>query len=323
MTESTSAASAAPASTTITSSNPASSSAENTKASTASSAEEKSSSSDNKEQSKQASTEKKIEEVKKNLKKYKIKVDKEEIEESLDLDNEEEVKKHLQLSKVAQKRMNEKAALEKEVAQFFQLLKDDPEAVLSDKRIGVDVKQFAAKILEDEIKKAQKTPEQLEQEALKKKLKEYESNDEKRQKQEKDREFDELKKHESVKYEQQVDDALKTANLPKTSYVVDKITNYMLTALKHNVNDIQPKDVMDLVKQDMEKDIRSFFEAAPTNVIKAILGDNILGKIAQDNIGKAGEVMSTKNIAADVGNLGSSNEAPSKKIKLRDFLGKV
>lgn len=113
-----------------------------------------------------------VKEAEKALKrKIKLKIDGEESEEEIDLSNDDELRKHLQMSKVAQKRMSEKAQLEKEIREFVDLLKKDPRRVLTDPSIGVDLKQLAASIIEEEINQAKKSPEQIEKEKIEAELK--------------------------------------------------------------------------------------------------------------------------------------------------------
>jgi len=101
------------------------------------------------------------------IKKLKLKVDGQELEEELPFeidDNPEAVEymtRQLQMSKAAQKRMGEHAQLQKEVKHFLEELRKNPKKILADPSIGIDVKQLAAQIIEEEIANAQKSPNSL------------------------------------------------------------------------------------------------------------------------------------------------------------------
>ena len=73
--------------------------------------------------------------VQPNKKKFKIKVDGNEEEMELDLNDEASLVRHLQMSKAASKRMNEAALTRKQAADFINALQNDPMRVLSDPRI--------------------------------------------------------------------------------------------------------------------------------------------------------------------------------------------
>ena len=95
--------------------------------------------------------------------KFKIKVDGEELEEEIDLSDEEAIIRKLQLAAVAQKRMQEKALyekkygqLDKDIRSFFEILKNNPREILEDPNLNIDLKQLAEQILNEEIEEAQK-----------------------------------------------------------------------------------------------------------------------------------------------------------------------
>src|ERR1035437_5983594 len=91
----------------------------------------------------------------KQLKSLKIKVDGQEYEEQLPFnmpdtpESRDWMTKNLQMSKVAQKRMGEKAQLENEVRDFLTQLKNDPKKLLSNSTYGVDLKKLAAQMIAD------------------------------------------------------------------------------------------------------------------------------------------------------------------------------
>lgn len=110
---------------------------------------------------------KKAPELPSTKKKFNLKVDGKDEQLELDLANEEELKKHLQMSRAAQKRMQQFSEYEKGVKGLFETLKNDPLKVLSDPRLGIPDavrKKLAESIINNEIEEMQKSPEQRKRE---------------------------------------------------------------------------------------------------------------------------------------------------------------
>src|ERR1700761_886672 len=135
------------------------------------------------------------------IKKLKLKVDGKDYEETVNLDDDEYLTRNLQLAKAAQKRMGEYAALERDVKSFIEALKKDPAKVLADPTIGIDVKQFAAKVIEQQIENAKKSPAQLEKERLEAELKELKDQQKKQQEEFQQREFQRLQEQAYENYD--------------------------------------------------------------------------------------------------------------------------
>ena len=94
-----------------------------------------------------------------NKKKFKLKVDGQELEEELDLNDEETLKRHLQMSKAAQKRMSEAAKARREAEEIVGMFKGDLKSVLkqADKfgktpeQIRGEIESYFAEIIEEEM----------------------------------------------------------------------------------------------------------------------------------------------------------------------------
>jgi hypothetical protein len=226
----------------------------------------------------------------KRLNKLKLKVHGEEYEESLPFDIEEGseaveyLTKNLQLGKAAQRAMQEKASYESQVKQFFQGFKSDTKAALI--QMGIDPKEFAAAVIEEEIKKAQLTPEQRAQEELQEELrKEREA----RQKEKEDWEQKELSRIQQVEYERidsQMTEALESSDLPKTPYVVRKIAEYMLVGSKRGV-DLTAKDVLPLVREELLSDLKSIINSLGEDAAEEFIGKEVLTRFRKKNLAKA------------------------------------
>lgn len=253
-------------------------------------------------------------------KKLMLKVDGEEYEEEIDFDNEEELKKKLQLARVAQKRMGEKAQLEKDVREFIAELKNNPKKILSDPSLGVDLKKFAASILEEEIANSQKSPELIEKEKLEAELRELKEAQKKQAEEYKQKELEQLYEREFAKLDNQMEKALASTDLPKSEYVVKKMADYMLLGLQNNL-DVTPEDVLPIVREDILSDIKSMFGAMPEEVIEKFLGKEITTKMRKKNISKAKAPAAVSKVVPETGTKTESKKDEGKKQTLREYLG--
>ena len=104
--------------------------------------------------------------------KYKYKVDGAEIEEEL---TEEDVKRHLSMSKAAYKRMSEAATTKKQSEQLIKMLRENPEEVLNNEQImgSKKFREIAEAYLSKQLEEEMLTPEQKYQKQMQSELKKY------------------------------------------------------------------------------------------------------------------------------------------------------
>lgn len=230
---------------------------------------------------------------------YKLKVNGKDVEEKLDLNNEAEVRKHLQLSKAAQEAMAKSAQsqkqiqqMEMEMDQFLQMLKNDPMKILSNPALGLKLEDMADKILASKIEEASKSPEQIELEKARAKLEEYEKkiNDEKvaREKAETERLQSEAEAH----IQSEIMEAIDSGSLPKSPYIINKMAQLASIAFENNI-DVNMKDLAPIVNKMYKRDIAEMMgkmkddeieELVSPDRIKAIRNARIQaarGKVAQ------------------------------------------
>ena len=239
-------------------------------------------------------------EQKKFLRKLQLKVDNQTFEEEIpfDLEDKPEVvewmKKNLQMSKMGSKRAQEKANLEKEVASFINELRTNPKKALSNKAIGLDVKKFAQEIIEEEIAQMQKSPEQLEKERLETELREMKERLEQEKEEFRQRELERLQEQEWNRYDSLFSKALESAELPKTPYTTKKMADTLLAALDEGLQ-VEPADIVGIVKDEIMKDIEDMFSVMPSEVVSKIVGKKHLDNIRKTNVAKAKEKIEIDN----------------------------
>lgn len=265
-----------------------------------------------------------IKKEEKRLKKLKLKVDGKEYDEEVNLDDDEYLIKQLQLAKVAQKRMGEHSQLQKDMSSFIEELKKNPRKILSNPNIGVDVKKMVAEFIEEEIANSQKSPEQLEKEKLQARLKELEEERKTEKEEFEKREFERLQEQEYERYDTLMTSALQKADLPKTPYVVKKMADYLLMGLQDG-QDISPEDVIPLVREEMQSDLKAMFAVMPDEVIEQLVGKDVIGRIRKKSVAKAKEKgvppQPLSKSLQDTGSKEKKDEEPKKRMTIKEFLG--
>lgn len=262
-------------------------------------------------------------EEKKRLKQLQLKIDGEDVLEDLPFEFDEEhseyLKKNLQLSKKAQKSMQEAATMKSQVQQFVELLTKDTKNTL--KKMGIDPKEFAAQVIEEELKMEAMTPEQKKHAELETELNKIRE-ERKKEKEEFDkRELERIQQQEYEKIDQKMSSTIEKSGLPKSTYVIKKMAQYMLDGAQMGV-DLQPEDVIDLVKQEVHDDLKQLIQTLGEDKVEQFIGKETLDKIRKRNISRAKTTpASVKAAIKDVGNTKSSSEKPAEKINFKKFFG--
>lgn len=256
-------------------------------------------------------------------KKYQLKVDGREEELELDLDNEEEIKKHLQLSKAAQKRMQEMAEYKKNVAAFFDTLKNDPLKVLTDPNLGLDMKRIAEMVVNNEVEELKKSPEQREKEKLQRELEAIKKQHEDEKKARAEAEFARIQEQEAVRLDNEITSALDTSGLPKSAYTVKKMAEYMMLALQNNI-DLSAKDVVPLLKKQTLAEVREMIGLLPEDMLEDFIGKENISRVRKRSLAKLKETPKTVNDVKPAGNDVKKVEEKAKpKIEMKDWLKSV
>lgn len=270
----------------------------------------------------------------KTLKSLKFKYDGKEYEESLpfEIPDTKEAREYMQ-NKLSKDRLGtakaqESANQQKMMQQFFSDLRKDPRKVLSDPNVGVDLKKIAVQLIEEEIENSKKSPDQLEREKLQKELQSIKEEREREKEDFNTRELARLEQQEYERYDNLITQAIDKTDLPKSPYIVKKMADYMLLGLQNNI-DVAPEDVLPLVREEMQNDLRDMFAVMPEEVIESIVGKDVINRIRKKNLqkAKAGPVAAVQQISkaksTDTGKTAKSDEGKTaeKKTRYGDFFG--
>lgn len=214
------------------------------------------------------------------LKKYKVKVDGEELEV-----DENELLTGYQTRKAADKKFREASMARKQAEEFVSLLKSDPIKLLSHPSIGHDVRKLAEEYLVSQLQEEALSPEQRELKEAKRKLQEYEEQ-EKRKTQEADKEkMEKLQAHYAEDYTNKIIGALESSTLPKTPMTIKRMAYYLHRGLEMGV-EMDIKDVAGLVKQDYIDEQKNLFGALDEDTLVSLLDKDVLEKIRRAEVKK-------------------------------------
>jgi hypothetical protein len=255
-------------------------------------------------------------------KKYQLKIDGKEEEVEIDLSNDEEVRKHLQMSKAAYKRMQQFAEYEKGVKGLIDTLKSDPLKVLADPRLGIpdDVRRkLAETIINGEIEESLKTPEQKEKERLQKEYENLKKQVEDEKKQREDAEMTRMQEQVARNLDSEMTAAITEAGLPKTARTVKYLAEAMQLSIENNLN-LSAKDLIPYVKKQAVTEFRELVQGLSDTEFEEFMDKDISGRVRKRNLAKLKQTPPSAEQIKATGEEIKKDDQPTKKIPLRDFM---
>ena len=204
-------------------------------------------------------------------KKYQLKVNGKSKDVELDLDNDVEIQKYLQKAMAADEKFQEAAYLRKNVETLINELRSNPLAILKHPELGINVKELAERVLNEELEEMSKTPEQKRLEDMERKLKEYEE-EKKRLEEEKLMEQQaRLEEMANQQLDDQISGALAKSNLPKSTYTIKRIADTMIEAVNAGYVDVTVDEIMPIVEQRLKSELQEMFQASPDDVFEQLV----------------------------------------------------
>ena len=249
--------------------------------------------------------------------KYKLKVDGQEFEEEIDLNDEEGMKRRLQLSRAADKRMSEAKADKKKAFDIIKAFEEDPESML--KRLGPKGREIAEKYLLSQIQDEMMSKEEKELRDLRR---ENETFKQAQEREKKDRESQAISKKEheyAESFQQTIITALNKSGLPKTPELVKRMANVMAKNLEHGL-ELTPDDLVIEVKNDITALLKSVIGDADGEHLVAMFGEDVANKIRRSDIKKLQERQSqVHQPRTQQRDTQSKSQAPQKKMSLDEW----
>lgn len=187
------------------------------------------------------------------LRKFKLKVDGQEVEV-----DEEELKRGYAHQKAANKRFQEGVKAKKQAEEFIKMLKDDPLKVLSHPDIGHDVRRLAEEYLTAQLEEEMLDPKEKELRQLKKENETYKEKVEREKAEAQAKIQEQLKQKYAKEYSDKFVVALKETGLPPTKASVAKMATYVARAASIGYK-IEPLEAAKLVKEDIQNEVGGEF----------------------------------------------------------------
>jgi hypothetical protein len=276
--------------------------------------------------------EEKAAEVKNMKKKYQLKVNNKMRDIELDLGNDEEVQKYLQKAMGADERFQEAATVRKQMEQLINELKTNPMAILKHKALGLDVRKLAEQVMNEEIEELSLTEEQKKIRQLEASLKEREDRDKTREEELQQARREQLEQAAADELDKGISDALNASNLPKSPYVVKRVTDAMITAIELGYKNVTVDQVMPFVEEQMMGELQRLFEEAPEDtadkLLERFVGKKSLDRYRSNKVKKARAKAPTETASKIVDSgkkveatTKDKNKAEEKKVRFKDMFG--
>jgi hypothetical protein len=255
-------------------------------------------------------------------KQYQIKVDGRDENVDFDSSNDEEVKRHLQLSKVSQKRMQESAEMRKGVQELLDTLRTNPLKVIMDPRLNISEAErhkLAESLMNEQIQEMAKTPEVREKERLQR---EYERLQQELKSERESREQSEstrLQEQAAVQYDNEISSAIEVSGMPKNARTVRLYAEALKFCVQNDLN-LSAKDLTPYVKKQALSEFREIMSGLSDDDFESWLGKDGQTRLRKRNIAKSKAVTAPSEIRNVASPSNTKSEKKSgEKISYKDF----
>lgn len=231
---------------------------------------------------------------KKLTKKLKLKIDQQEFDEELPFEIDENdnkqvefLKRHLQMSKVAAKRMNEAAITRKQAEKFIEALQQDPMRVLSNPKLMGEEKfqKIAEEFLAKKIQEQMLSPEERNHIEMQEKLRRYEEQEKQAKEKEENDRIAKLQEHYQEQYTKTITQALESSQLPKNAFTIKRMAQLMQQNINHGL-ELEPQYIAQLVREDYQKEIQSLIGNSNPDQLISLFGEETINKVRKHDLEK-------------------------------------
>lgn len=219
-------------------------------------------------------------------KKLKLKVDGEEIEDEIDFNDEEGLKRKLQLSYAAKKRMEEAKAAKAKAFEIIKAFEEDPANVF--KKLGPKGREAAERFLLEQLQEESMDPKDKELRDLKKYKEEMEAEKERIKAEREKQALAEQEAKYVQEFQKTIIDALSKSGLPKSPEMVKRFASIMQKNLELGL-ELTADDLVEEVKSDITSIIKSIVGEADGDHLINLFGEDVANKIRKSDIRKLQE----------------------------------
>ena len=256
-------------------------------------------------------------EVQELIETFHLKVNGREKAVTLDWNNKDDIVRRLQMAEAGQEAMQYASERDHQIETALNAWQNNPEEFLAE--LGIDPDEWAERRLESKIRELQKSPEQIAQEEREQELEALRERVREQEEAQRDFEFQQLQQQHEVDLDRQITDALSaTTELPKTPYVVKRVADAMLDAMRMGRTDIEVQDVIPSVVNGINSELQELFDAMPDKVLEQYLGNKTIDRLRKQRLSK----MQPRGLSGikDSGKAPKEQTMRERKQSIRDFL---
>ena len=213
-------------------------------------------------------------------KRYKVKVDAEELEI-----DEEELLKGYQTSKSSSKRFQEASALNKQVEKLLEDSRKDPRKMFE--ILGINPREFSEQLLLQELEESLLSPEEKERKAEREELESYRKHTQTQKQKEEAARIERESEQVAEEIDEQIYNALKESGLKPTARNIARMAEYMLAGLDQDDNKMDAKRAFSKVRSDTNQDLQDLFSSTPIEDLVKFLPKEMLAALRQFDIKNA------------------------------------
>jgi hypothetical protein len=269
-------------------------------------------------------------ELKEELEEFVLKVNGKEVREKINLRDKDRITKALQMEKAAQQAFQERAITAKQlqevqsdVQEFLQQFTENPLSIVMNPEFNLSKeqkRQLAEAILREDLEESQKTPEQLEYEATKRKYEELLAEKEALEAERREQEQARLEQEAAIELENEIVQAIEIGALPRSQYISKKLADLAYIAYSNGI-DLSIQDLIPFVKQQYKRDLAEMMGVLDDEEVEMLVSKerirNIRNKQIQSVKPKEGAPKSPLK-TQDTGASNKKQDEPQK-IKAKDF----
>ncbi len=259
------------------------------------------------------------------IREYTLKVNGKEKKVKLDLSNEEDIIRRLQLAEASQVAMQERRELEKSYESEVKRLLEDPFGMLEE--LGLDPVKLAEQRLRAEVAERKKSPELRERERIERELAEARAELRKQQEEAENARMMQLEQEAAKELNDEIQKALDAhPKLPRSKKTVTRIADHLLWAMENadelgiNPDSITVEDVIPSVEKEIRDELQEFMKELPEEVMEEYIGQQNLERLRKKRL-NSHKTESAKDVRPTTKSVKSSESKDSnaKRTKAKDY----
>lgn len=218
--------------------------------------------------------------------KFQYKIDGEDVEEEIDLSDIEGLKKRMQLSYAADKRMGEARTVKQKAMEIVKAFEEDPTNLF--RKLGPKGRQVAEQFLLEQINEEMLTPEQKKDRDDKSELQKLRDEKKKREEEDQNKQISAKEKEYASEYQTTIIGALEKCGLPKSPRLVADVARLMSKKLEHGI-ELDATDLAKLIREERGNDQKSIVKDMSGEQLIEYFGEDVAKKIRLADLKKLKE----------------------------------